>query len=163
MSHKHTQEDYEEQEQQEQEDQQEQEQYEYPKPAFRKQKSLHIILGHLNIFDHVKRICQFCVGHVLFWLLVGALTVIEPLLCSQYPEGRVFRAQVLVLFLSTLCYGVQLVGTATKEWDKIVMIQTLSNVANSSAPPALIPDFTPLKLLIFFTTGRCHMSCRRIR
>ncbi|KAJ1432981.1 hypothetical protein B484DRAFT_394687, partial [Ochromonadaceae sp. CCMP2298] len=69
---------------------------------------------------------------------------------SRYPEGSVLQLQYAVLFVSCVLYAVQLVGTATKEWDKIVLIQTLSNISSSKQLDA-VAVATPIKLFIFFT------------
>ncbi len=103
----------------------------------------------LNLMNKVKRFCQYCTGLSIFWHLVGIMTLIEPVLCSNKPEGNIWWAQIIVLAISTGLYGIQLIGVASREWDKIVMIQALSMGAQSMIMP--VGNFTPLKLFIFFT------------
>jgi hypothetical protein len=47
------------------------------KATLKRQQSLG---GRLNVFDHLKRLCQWAVCSVYFWVLVGALTIFEPVL-----------------------------------------------------------------------------------
>lgn len=101
----------------------------------------------LNIANKFKRFCQSCAGSFWFWLVVAAFTLAEPILCSYFPTGVVLIAQISVLGVSSVLYVIQLVGTASREWDKIVLIQAISSASNL----VTVQDFTPLKILIFFT------------
>ena len=104
----------------------------------------------LNIWGKFKRACQFCAGNFYFWTAVGLCTLIEPVLCTNWPTGLILLAQVVVLGISSFLYVVQLVGVATREWEKIVMIQALST-ASSSSLIMPVTQFSGLKLFIFFT------------
>lgn len=103
----------------------------------------------LNLLGKLKRFCQICTGTFLFWLMVAVFTLLEPLLCSNRPVGKVWIAQVIVLATSSLLYIIQLIGVASREWDKIIMIQALSASSNTMIMP--VSNFTPFKLFIFFT------------
>lgn len=103
----------------------------------------------LNLLNKMKRFCQYCTGLSIFWNLVAIMTLIEPVLCSNKPVGNVWWAQLIVLAISSGLYVIQIIGVASKEWDKIVMIQALSMGAQSMIMP--VANFTPLKLFIFFT------------
>jgi hypothetical protein len=107
-----------------------------------------VIYTHLNFWSKIKHFCQFCTGTFLFWVLVAFFTLIEPVLCSNLPTGLIYQAQLLVLLISSILYVVQLVGVASREWDKIIMIQALSATNTLIIP---VTNFTPLKILIFFT------------
>jgi len=101
----------------------------------------------LNLLNKFKRMCQWCTGTFLFWVAVGAFSSVEPILCSYRPVGIVFLAQLAVLTTSSILYVIQLVGCASREWDKIVMIQAMS----SSRTIVTVQDFTPFKVFIFFS------------
>jgi len=58
----------------------------------------------------------------VFWMVVAALTVIEPILCSYNIQ---LRYQQLVLLLSSVLFVIQLTGVATLEWDKILHYERL--------------------------------------
>jgi hypothetical protein len=103
----------------------------------------------LNLFGKLKRFCQYCTGTFIFWLLVAICTLIEPVLCSNKPVPSVMLAQVSVLAISSGLYVIQLIGVASREWDKIVMIQALSASATGLVIP--VSNFTPLKIFIFFS------------
>ena len=103
----------------------------------------------LNLLGKSKKFCQKCTGSFSFWCLVGFLTLLEPVLCCNLPVGKIFTTQVIVLGISSLLYVIQLIGVASREWDKIVMIQALSAASSSMILP--VTNFTPLKLFIFFT------------
>lgn len=102
----------------------------------------------LNLLNKLKRFCQICTGTFSFWCLVAIFTLLEPLLCSNKPVGFILLAQVIVLGVSSLLYIIQLIGVASREWDKIVMIQALSASTTMIMP---VSNFTPLKLFIFFS------------
>jgi hypothetical protein len=101
----------------------------------------------LNLVHKCKRFCQKCAGSFLFWLTVALFTLMEPVLCSYMPRGNILLAQIAVLGVSSILYAIQLIGVATREWEKIVLIQALS----SSATILKAHKFTPVKLLVFFT------------
>lgn len=103
----------------------------------------------LNIFGKLKRFCQYWTGTFFFWLAVALFTLLEPVLCSNRPVGIIKTAQIIVLGISSGLYVIQLVGVASREWDKIVMIQALSMSTTSMIMP--VTNFTPLKLFIFFS------------
>lgn len=103
----------------------------------------------LNLFGKLKRFCQYCTGTFFFWLLVAACTLIEPILCSNKPIRNIWWAQVYVLAISSGLYVIQLIGVASREWDKIVMIQALSATSTGMVIP--VTNFTPLKIFIFFS------------
>jgi hypothetical protein len=102
----------------------------------------------LNLFGKLTRFCKFCTGTFWFWAAVAIFTLIEPVLCSNKPVGRIITAQIIVLGVSSALYVIQLIGVASREWEKIIMIQALSASSDSVVP---LTDFTPLKILIFFT------------
>jgi hypothetical protein len=101
----------------------------------------------LNLVGKAKRFCQMCAGSFWFWVAVALFTLVEPVLCSYKPEGQVFWAQVAVLAVSSVLYVIQIIGVATREWDKIVLIQAMS----SHSSMIVVQKFTFVKLLIFFT------------
>lgn len=101
----------------------------------------------LNLVNKFKRMCQWCTGNFSFWVAVGAFSSVEPILCSYRPVGIIFLAQLAVLTASSILYVIQLVGCASREWDKIVMIQAMS----SSRTIITVQDFTPFKVFIFFS------------
>ena len=103
----------------------------------------------LNLFGKLKRFCQYCTGTFIFWLAVGITTLAEPVLCSRKPDPQAIFMQVILLGISSALYVIQLIGVASREWDKIVMIQALSMSSTSLIIP--VTNFTPLKLFIFFT------------
>lgn len=109
----------------------------------------------LAVIDHVsfpgKKFCQFCADSFIFWALVAALSIVEPILCTQYTHIGSFnhRLQVIVLAASSMLYFIQLIGVATREWEKIVMIEALTSISSLSVPKK--GDFSFLKLFIFFT------------
>jgi hypothetical protein len=104
----------------------------------------------LNLVNKFKRFCQLCTSRYEFWLAVGFFCLLEPILCSKWPVGWVLFFQVIVLAISTLLYVIQLIGVASREWDKIIMIEAMSSL-QSLAIPKNVMDFTLLKLFIFFT------------
>ena len=112
-----------------------------------KQLSQELWYERLNIVGKVKKLCQLCAGSFWFWTTVAVFTLVEPVLCSFNPRGHILLAQLGVLAISSLLYAVQLIGVATREWDKIILIRAMA----SSSSMLAVPDFTIVKLLIFFT------------
>lgn len=105
----------------------------------------------LNLLHKLKRFCQACTRSFTFWCMVALFTMAEPILCSRYPTPEVIYIQVSVLAVSTILYFIQLIGVATAEWEKILLIEAMSqfktiHISNS------MKDFTALKLFVFFTT-----------
>lgn len=122
----------------------------------RRQSVSAIVLQHANPIFLFKRFCQYCAGSFFFWSLVALLTLTEPVLCARQPVGIVFTLQVLVLICSTALYVIQLVGVATREWDKIVLIEAMTSL-NSISIPRQVMDISLLKLFIFFTAEGEYM------
>lgn len=98
----------------------------------------------------VAKLCQKCTDNFYFWLLVGVLTLSEPALCSIYPKGNILLAQIAVLGLSTVLYAIQLVGVASKEWEKIHAMQMEMN--DGIIPVVSMKDMKVLKLFLFFSS-----------
>lgn len=96
-----------------------------------------------------KRFCQSCTRNYYFWVSVGLFALLEPILCSRYPTPPLLTGQAFVLAVSTVLYIIQLIGVATREWEKIVIIKAMSNFHTISITNTM-QDFTVLKLLIFF-------------
>eukprot|EP01031_Cornospumella_fuschlensis_P035179 gene35179-42610_t len=101
-------------------------------------------------FERTCRFCQHCVRNYWFWVLVALFAFLEPILCSRYPTGRIIRGQIAILTVSTVLYLIQLIGVATREWEKIIIIEAMSRLGTVSIKNPL-KDFTPLKLLVFFS------------
>ena len=102
--------------------------------------------------------CRTCTDNFYFWVLVALFTLFEPILCSQYPTGAVLQLQVLVLFASSVLFVVQLLGVASKEWEKIHQMQL--DMQDELMPVIEIKDMALLKLLIFFTAeGEYMFEC----
>ena len=80
----------------------------------------------LNLSSKLKYFCQRCTRSFSFWLLVALCTIAEPFLCTKRPVGTTLVAQVILLGVSTVLFFIQLIGVATREWDKIVMIEALT-------------------------------------
>lgn len=102
-----------------------------------------------KVFEKLTRFCQYCSRTYVFWLLVAVFTCLEPILCSQKPIRPVIISQSIVLGISTLLYMIQIIGVATREWEKIVVIEAMSRLGTINIKNPL-KDFTPLKLLVFF-------------
>lgn len=119
------------------------------KPSFLSEKSA-IWYHRLNLMNKFKKFCQWCTAKYEFWCIVGASALLEPVLCSMWPVGYILTAQVLVLAVSTFLYVIQLVGVASKEWEKIIMIEALSSLQSVAIPKHMM-DLSLLKVFIFFT------------
>lgn len=103
-----------------------------------------------NLLKKIKNFCQQCACSFYFWFAVAAFTFAEPVLCSYYPTSKIFMAQIAVLSVSTLLYFVQLIGVATREWDKIIMIEAMSSLSTMSISHN-VRNFTAWKMFVFFT------------
>lgn len=104
----------------------------------------------LDIFGKFKRFCQACTRSFFFWFAVAFFAVLEPFLCAQHFDIGLKYAQVIVLGISSLLYVIQLIGVATAEWEKILLIEAMANFRTISISNTM-KDFTVLKLLVFFT------------
>ena len=103
----------------------------------------------LNLMNKFKKFCQWCTGKFEFWCLVGLCTLLEPILCSKWPVGRILYAQVACLAASTVLYIIQLIGVASREWEKIIMIEAMSSLQSLAIPKHMM-DLSLLKIFIFF-------------
>ena len=99
----------------------------------------------LNIFDGIIKLCQYLTNTFIFWCIVAVFTMIEPILCSQYPTDLIWRIQVGVLFISTILFLIQIIGVATTEWEKIIGLQ---NEQSGIVQSITIKDMPLLKLLL---------------
>ncbi len=104
----------------------------------------------LNLFGHFKRFCQACTRSFFFWVAVAFFAVLEPLFCAQRIHIGLKYSQVGILAISTLLYVIQLIGVATAEWEKILLIEAMANFRTISISNTM-KDFTILKLFVFFT------------
>jgi hypothetical protein len=103
-----------------------------------------------KIFEKFSRFCQSCTRNYFFWVFVAIFACLEPVLCSNYPTTPLIFAQACVLAIGTVLYAIQLIGVATREWEKIVVIEAMSRLGTISIETPL-KDFTPFKLLVFFS------------
>eukprot|EP01039_Chlorochromonas_danica_P011032 gene11033-12282_t len=97
----------------------------FPRPRSTSFSSL-----RFKVLEKFTRFCQYCSRTYIFWLLVAVFTCLEPILCSQKPVRPI-------------------IGVATREWEKIVVIEAMSRLGTINIKNPL-KDFTPLKLLVFF-------------
>jgi len=104
----------------------------------------------LNLFHQFKLFSQRCTSSFAFWSLVAVCAAAEPICCSYYPTVLNLFVQAVILAMSTFLYLVQLTGVASTEWEKIIVIEALSGFESVNINKA-VKDFTPLKLLVFFT------------
>lgn len=104
---------------------------------------------HFRNFEKMTRFCQMCTRRYSFWVAVAVFACLEPILCSTYPTIRIRVVQTFVLAVSTILYMIQLIGVATREWEKIVVIEAMARLGTISIKNPL-KDFTALKLLVFF-------------
>lgn len=108
------------------------------------------LYDRFNLLRKFKIFCQDCTCSFFFWLAVAFFTFVEPVLCGFYPTGEILLAQVAVLTVSSLLYVIQLVGVATREWDKIMVIEAMSSLSTMSISHN-VKNFTALKMFIFFS------------
>ena len=112
----------------------------------------------INVPRKIAKLCQRCTDSFYFWLIAGLFTLIEPILCSRYPKGFILRLQVIVLLVSSGLYVIQLLGVATREWEKIHKMQMEMN--DDLVPVVKVKDMKILKLFIFFTAeGEYMFEC----
>jgi hypothetical protein len=104
----------------------------------------------LGIFGKFKRFCQACTRSFLFWFAVAFFAVLEPFFCAQRIEIGLQYSQAAILAISTVLYIIQLIGVATAEWEKILLIEAMANFRTISISNTM-KDFTILKLFVFFT------------
>lgn len=100
-----------------------------------------------NLPRFVAKRCQRCTDNFYFWVTVALCALFEPIICSKYPTPIVLMIQLIILSLSTVLYAIQLIGVASKEWEKIHEMQ-LSLGANLM-PIIKIKDMKFLKMVIF--------------
>lgn len=67
----------------------------------------------------------------------------------MYPRGLILNIQISVLSVSSLLYVIQLIGVASKEWEKIHAMQLSMN--DGIVPIVSMKDMKVLKLFLFFT------------
>lgn len=84
---------------------------------------LDVWYDRLNIIHKIKKACQFCTCNFWFWLTVAFFAISEPFICAFYPSGIVWKIQLFVLCASSFLYVIQLIGVATKEWERITKLQ----------------------------------------
>lgn len=104
----------------------------------------------ISWFIRIKDLCQYCVRQFFFWFLVAIFTLVEPLLCARKNTRDLITAQAIVLAVSSLLYCVQLIGVATREWEKIMMIEAMANFKTINIQISF-KDLSMLKLFVFFT------------
>jgi hypothetical protein len=104
----------------------------------------------LNLFQHLKRFCQACTRSFIFWFFVALFLLVEPLLCASRQQYALIYTEVVVLAVSTTLYFIQLIGVATAEWERILLIEAMVNFRTISISNTM-KDFTLLKLLVFFS------------
>ncbi len=103
----------------------------------------------------VAKLCQRCTNSFTFWLIVGLVTLFEPVLCSRYPSGIIWLMQLCLLILSSFLYLIQLVGVASKEWEKISEIQ--QQMRGQARTVIELKNQSIVKLFLFFTAEVEHM------
>ena len=113
--------------------------------------------------------CGKCVDNFFFWMLVGALALAEPILCSFWPSYRVKAAQVVVLIFATVLFVIQTVGEMGKQnWKQVeplerelVVKKLFSFVSQGRNMLELICLFTGL-FFISHRPGVAAMRCFRV-
>lgn len=103
---------------------------------------------------HFKYFCQHCAGSFVFWSFVAILAITEPVLCAQHTKigSPNHLLQIIVLGVSSILFVIQLVGVATRQWDKIITIQAMSSFSSkSSRLLSTTNDLSLVKLFVFFT------------
>jgi hypothetical protein len=81
-------------------------------------------------------------------MAVFCFALLEPILCAYYPTQFWITLQAIVLAISSFLYIIQIVGVATTEWDKILMIESMAQIGAIRINGM---NFTLLKLFKFFT------------
>ena len=118
----------------------------------RKSKSHFILLNcfakNTNIPKSFTVLSQLLTSSGYFWCLVAACTLVEPILCSYFPEGSILLAQKIVLSISTVLFVIQLVGVAATEWETILSMQS---GVDSEVFAQKVNQMTLFKILVFFT------------
>ena len=106
----------------------------------------------------IKGACQVVVETSLFWMVVAALTIVEPILCS-YNVHSLY--QQMVLLISSVFYVIQLIGVATIEWDKILhyerLFQTSTSRFRSTKSVMTEQSMTVVNMYKFFTAEGEYM------
>ena len=106
----------------------------------------------------IKGACQVVVETSLFWMVVAALTIVEPILCSY---GVQPLYQQMVLLISSVLYVIQLIGVATIEWDKILhyerLFQTSTSRFRSTKSVMTEQSMTVVNMYKFFTAEGEYM------
>ena len=96
-----------------------------------------------------------------FWMLVACFALAEPLLCSRPPKGIIYYAQMAVLAVSSFLFIMQLVGVATREWDKIAKQEAISmSYLGDISLKKRMNESVAIKLFMFFTKeGEYVLEC----
>ena len=106
----------------------------------------------------IKGACQVVVETSLFWMVVAALTIVEPILCSYNIESLY---QQMVLLISSVLYVIQLIGVATLEWDKILhyerLFKTKTSRFRSTKSVMTEQSMTVVNMYKFFTAEGEYM------
>ena len=113
--------------------------------------------GRGSLRRSVAKLCQRCTDSFWFWLLVAVSTLFEPILCSRYPTTLIWVIQLILLSFCTLLYFIQLIGVASREWEKIYEIQLQMQFMGSAEAAFEIRDQPFMKLFLFFTAEEEYM------
>lgn len=110
-----------------------------------------------NPIDYLQDFCEARLESPWFWALIFFNTLVEPVLCSYRPNGIYFKLQLLVLMIGSVLFVIQLIGSASKEWDQIMMEEfvTSENFTLEKAPDILTRQLKQLsvtKIILFFTS-----------
>jgi len=103
----------------------------------------------LYVRGAIAKLCQKCTDNFWFWLFVALTTLFEPILCSRYPDGLVWDIQVILLAVSSLLYFIQLIGVASKEWEKIHELQLQMQLMNNEETVIELKSQPLMKLFLF--------------
>lgn len=90
-------------------------------------------INSINILIHFKSFCQTSAESFIFWFLVAAFIITEPVLCATFSYGYNYNLQKLILIISTVLFVIQLIGVATLEWDRIINFERLMELGNRKA------------------------------
>jgi hypothetical protein len=108
-------------------------------------------IAKYNPIDHFQDFCEDRLESVWFWGLIFVTTIVEPYLCSYRPEGKYLRMQLLLMAVASVLFVIQLIGSASKEWDQIM----LEEFAADKAPdilPSQLKQLSVTKIMLFFTS-----------
>lgn len=102
----------------------------------------------------ILNISRWLTMHGLFWFVVAACAIVEPIICSFYPTGNILIAQVVVLSAGSLLFAIQLIGLTSTEWEKILATEgdLPSSYPHSKTIFRRMNHMPLLQLLIFFTS-----------